>query len=130
MPAYDAKQFDPPAPVANVAIRSRESGVIFSDVMMLLDSGADVTLLPQVAVEQLGVLPIPEQRYELVGFDGTTSSAQVAELEMVFLNRTFRGRFLLICEEMGILGRDVLNLVSLLFDGPRLTWSERQSSKK
>ena len=61
--------------------------------MMLLDSGADVTLLPQTAVEQLGVLPIPEQRYDLVGFDGTTSSAQVAELEMVFLNRIFRGRF-------------------------------------
>ena len=60
MPTYDANQFDPPAPVASVAIRSRESGVTFSDVIMLLDSGADVTLLPQAAVEQLGVLPIPE----------------------------------------------------------------------
>lgn len=129
MPAYDAKQFDPPAPIASVVIRSRQSGVTFSNVMMLLDSGADITLLPQTAVEQLGVLPIPEQRYELVGFDGTTSSAQVAELEMVFLNRTFRGRFLLIGDEMGILGRDVLNHVSLLFNGPGLTWSERQSKK-
>ncbi len=130
MPAYDANQFDPPAPVASVAVRSRQSGVTFSNVMMLLDSGADVTLLPQTAVEQLGVLPIPEQRYELVGFDGRTSSAQVAELEMVFLNLTFRGRFLLIGDEMGILGRDVLNHVSLLFNGPDLTWSERQSNKK
>ena len=30
MPAYDAKQFDPPAPVASVVIRSRQSGVTFS----------------------------------------------------------------------------------------------------
>ena len=67
MPAYDARQFDPPAPVASVAIRSQESGVTLSELMMLLDSGADVTLLPQAAVEQLGILPIPEQRYELVG---------------------------------------------------------------
>jgi len=130
MPAYDATQFDPPAPVARVAIRSRESGVTLSEVMMLLDSGADVTLLPQAAVEQLGILPIPEQRYELVGFDGTRSFAQAAELDMVFLNRMFRGRFLLISEEMGILGGDLLNHASLLFDGPRLTWSEPQSNKK
>jgi hypothetical protein len=65
-----------------------------------------------------------------VGFDGTISFAQAAVLDMVFLNRTFRGRFLLIGEEMGILGRDLLNHVSLLFDGPRLMWSERQSNKK
>ena len=61
-----------------MAIHSRESGVTFSDVMMLLDSGADVTLLPQAAVDQLGVLPIPGQRYELVGFDGSTTSAKSA----------------------------------------------------
>ena len=129
MPRYDARHFDPPAPVASVSIRTEVNAVSLSDVMMLLDSGADVTLLPEVAVEQLGVLPIPEQRYELVGFDGTTSFAQVAELEMLFLDRTFRGRFLLIGEEMGILGQDVLNHVSWLFSGPRLTWSEQQKIK-
>jgi len=129
MPPYDARHFDPPAPVASVSIRTEESAVSLSDVMMLLDTGADVTLLPEVAVEQLGVLPISEQRYELVGFDGTTSFAQAAELEMLFLNRTFRGRFLLIGEEMGILGRDVLNHVSLLFSGPHLTWGEQQKIK-
>lgn len=44
MPAYDARQFDPPAPIARVAIRSLESGVTLSEVMMLLDSGADKRL--------------------------------------------------------------------------------------
>ena len=63
-------------------------------------------------------------RYELMGFDGTRSFAVVVELEMVFLNRIFRGRFLLIDQEIGILGRDVLNQLSLLFDGPQLIWRE------
>jgi len=60
MPAYDATQFDPPAPVAGVAIRSRESGVTLSGVIMLLDSGADVTLLPQAAVEQRNRFQYPK----------------------------------------------------------------------
>jgi len=45
---------------------------------------------------------------------------------MIFLNRTFRGRFLLIDQEWGVMGRDILNLVSLLLDGPNLTWSEHK----
>ncbi len=43
---------------------------------------------------------------------------------MIFLKRAFRGRYLLIEEERGILGRDVLNHVTLLLDGPRHQWSE------
>jgi predicted RNase H-like HicB family nuclease len=34
MPAYDARQFDPPALVARVAIRSLESGVTLSEVVL------------------------------------------------------------------------------------------------
>jgi len=45
---------------------------------------------------------------------------------MIFLNRTFRGRFLLINQERGVMGRDILNRVSLLLDGPDLSWSERR----
>jgi hypothetical protein len=39
-----------------------------------------------------------------------------------FSIRRFRGQFLLIDQDLGIIGRNVLNFVSLLFDGPRLTW--------
>jgi hypothetical protein len=47
MPAYDATQFDPPAPLAQVTLRNPDNGAIRPDVPMLLDSGADVTLIPQ-----------------------------------------------------------------------------------
>lgn len=130
MPSYDAVFFDPPAPVAQVVIRNPERGNTVSGVSMLLDSGADVTLVPQGAASVLGVLPAADQTYELMGFDGTISRASAARLEMVFLNRTFRGRFLLIDQESGIIGRDVLNSVSLLLDGPKLTWSDQSRQVK
>jgi hypothetical protein len=124
MPSYDASHFDPPAPVARVTLRNPHSGATTSDVQLLLDTGADVTLLPRVAVERLGVQPLAGQRYELMSFDGSRSFAPVVMLDVLFLRRAFRGRYLLIEEERGILGRDVLNHVAMLLDGPRQQWSE------
>jgi len=125
MPSYDASRFDPPAPVAHVTLRNPNNGAMVPDVVLLLDTGADVTLLPGSAVEQLGVSPLAGSRYELVGFDGSKSFAPAVILEMVFLKHVFRGRYLLIEGDHGILGRDILNHLSLLFEGPQQQWSER-----
>jgi len=62
----------------------------------------------------------------LMGFDGSVSQAQAVQLNLIFLRRRFKGRFLLIQQEWGILGRDVLNHVSLLLDGPHLMWNEQR----
>ncbi len=62
---------------------------------------------------------------ELVGFKGGTSFSAVVRAEMTLLNYTFRGQFLLIDQEWGIIGRNVLNALSVLFDGPRQVWEER-----
>jgi hypothetical protein len=124
MPAYDGKLFNPPAPLASVTLRHPSSGAAVSGVPMLLDTGADISLLPQAFVEQLGVGIEGGGGYELMGFDGNVSVAQVVEVDLLFLRRAFKGRFLLIQQEWGLIGRDVLNHVSLLFDGRRLDWSE------
>jgi hypothetical protein len=50
MPAYDADLFDPPAPLARVALRNPENDAILSDVPMLLDTGADAPSSPFVGV--------------------------------------------------------------------------------
>jgi hypothetical protein len=55
VPVYDTGRYDPAAPVALVAIRNSLTAAIVSGVPMLLDTGADVTLLPQTIVEQLGI---------------------------------------------------------------------------
>jgi len=94
---------------------------------MQIDSGADVTLIPRSAASRVRVSPIPDLSYEIAGFNGEISSAAVVELEMVFLSRAFRGRFLLTEDATGILGRDVLNHLALLLDGPRLMWCEQRA---
>ena len=127
MPNYDASHYDPPAPVAQVTLRDTNSGALLPNVLLLLDTGADITLLPRMAVDRLGVKPLGGKDYQLLGFDGIPRTAQAVELDMVFLNKAYRGRYLLIDSDHGVLGRDVLSNVVLLLDGPRQEWSEQES---
>lgn len=128
MPAYDTSLFDPPAPLARVLIRNQENGNKVSDVPMLLDTGADVTLIPQSAIDQLSANINLNESYELMGFDGSLSVAQVVEVDLIFLKRVFRGRFLITDQKYGIIGRDILNHLSLVFDGPHLNWGDEKLS--
>lgn len=128
MPTYDDHLFNPPAPLARVTLRNSGNGKTVADVSMLIDSGADVTLIPQHSVNQPGLIIEPDAGYEVMGFDGRKSTAQAASLDLIFLRRTFRGRFLVSTQEWGIVGRDVLNHVALLLDGPRSVWDEQRSS--
>jgi hypothetical protein len=123
MPSYDALHYDPPAPIAQVALRA-VNGATVSDVLLLLDTGADTTLLPRTAITRLGINPDSALTYDLIGFDGTRSTTQAVDLDMIFLQKAFRGRYLLIDGDRGILGRDVLASARLLLDGPRQEWSE------
>lgn len=91
---------------------------------MLIDTGADATLLPQAAVENLNINLDAAIYYETVGFDGTSSQSPAVNLEMVFLAKNFRGQFLLIEQNYGILGRNILNSLSILLDGKKLFWHE------
>jgi hypothetical protein len=129
MPAYDDSRFAPPAPVATVSLRNPENGASLADVPMLIDSGADATLLPKSAVATLGIVATGE-RYQLVAFDGTTSESEAVRADLGFLGRRFRGRFLVIDAEVGVVGRDVLNHVRLLLDGPALSWEEWPSTAR
>ncbi len=126
MQAYDADQFDPPAPVSSVTLRHPVTGVSLSNVLMLMDSGADVTVLLREAVEKLGISPIGDKVYELQGFNGSLQLAEMVQLELVFLRKRFKGQFLLIDQPIGILGRNILNAIALLLDGPNAQWNEHK----
>jgi hypothetical protein len=127
MATYDDHFFNPPAPLARVTLRDIANGKTVSQIPMLLDSGADITLIPQQSVTLLGVSVEPETGYEVTGFDGRKSVAQVVNLDLIFLKRAFRGRFLVGNQEWGVVGRDVLNHISVLLDGPRLMWEEQKA---
>ena len=125
MPRYGAVLFSPAAPMAYVTLRSPDGSAAVDDVPMLIDSGSDVTLLPKAAAQQLGIEPDTETGYEVEGFDGGRSVSSVVSAHLIFLRKTFRGQFLLIEQDYGILGRNVLNRVRLLLDGPQEQWEER-----
>ncbi len=122
MPEYDGAHFDPPAPVVQAALRCVESGAMIQGVELLLDSGADITLLPRSAVAQLGVTADSAQRYELMGFDGSRSFASGVRVDMLILGKVFRGLYLLTEDVRGVAGRDVLNHLAVILDGPGLRW--------
>lgn len=126
MPAYDQVLFDPPAPVAAVTVRHPSSGVVVGDVRMLIDSGADATLLPERVAQQLGLSADEGGMYELVGFNDSKSLSPAVRAELIFSGKTFRGQFLLTPNHWGILGRNVLNHISLVLDGPKLQWEMMQ----
>jgi len=123
MPDYDSIRFSPPAPVALVTLRNPEDRSKATEIIMLLDSGADVTLLPRSVVEKLA-LAYSSDAYELSDFGGGTSVSRAIRAELVFHGLTFRGQFLLMEQEWGIIGRNILNLVSLTFGGPKLSWTK------
>lgn len=97
---------------------------------MLIDSGADLTLIPETLIDELRLDLDPNESFELTGFDGHMSVVKSAELDLVFLGRTFRGRLLFVNSQAGILGRNVLNRFTLLLDGPQLSWHEQTNPAK
>jgi hypothetical protein len=124
MTAYDSIAFRPPAPVASVLVRSPVTGRSITNVALLVGSGADVSCLPQGPIAELLDAHGDSAQYEIEAFDGNKSLAPVAQLEIEFLGKSFRGQFLLVRCDHGFLGRNILNYLSLLLDGPALSWSE------
>jgi hypothetical protein len=124
MPAYDRNLFDPPAPFVMASLRNPESRIVVPDVGMLLDTGADVSLIPRAAINSLGIMD-SGRTYEVIGVDDKISVAQMVQLELLLCSRVFKGQFLLIDRDWGILGRNILNYLTIVLDGPSLTWSEK-----
>ena len=123
MTKYD-ENFQPPAPVAEIQLRNTETGKRVKNVPMLLDTGADISLLPSHFVKILGVKSLLDESFELQGIYGSEKSAKVFYCQVIFLNKRFAGKYCLIEDNIGILGRDILNKLSLLFDGNNLFWRE------
>jgi hypothetical protein len=83
MPRYDATAFDPPAPIAMVSVRRSDGGDLVDKILRLIDTGANIPLLPRSAISRLGITPQAGTQYELIGFDGTRSLADAVELDIV-----------------------------------------------
>ncbi len=116
--------FEPPAPIAEIALRNVITGERIENIVVLLDTGADISLLPLSVVEKLQIEPSGEN-VNLIGFDDSRSISKAYFLQVIFLGKRITGEYCPIDDETGILGRDVLNEFSIVFDGVNLEWKEQ-----
>ncbi len=123
MPGYDANLFNPPAPLAFVKIHNPDQSRSFSDVPMLLNSGADTSCLPLHAVENLNLQPDRTIHYEVEGYDGKHGVLSIVVAQLEFSGMICNGRFLILDRPWGIIGRNILKHFKVVLDGPEQSWS-------
>lgn len=118
MPSYD-HSFHPPAPVAEVIIIHPVTSARRSLLPGKLDTGADLTVIPQRLVTQLRLTP--KGRTWTRGYDGTYSQRSVfyvrMQLEGVVLASV---RCVATDRSTVLLGRNVLNRFLIILDGKKL----------
>ena len=120
MIAYDVS-YEPPAPVVNLTVQPYSRWDSHQEVVAQLDTAADISVIPQAVVDALA-LP----RYGRVlaeGYNGDTAvlttylasvelgGYQLSPVEVVAMER-----------ETVLLGRDIVNRLCILLDGPALAF--------
>lgn len=116
---YDQK-IDPAAPFLPVRLGNLESIPRYGDFRAKVDTGADMTAIPEAAVKALN-LSVTD-RLEVSGFDNRPITVEVYALRIELPNGQ-RGKLkaFVFDEDYVLLGRDTINHLRLLFDGPALT---------
>ncbi len=112
--AYDAQR-TPPAPILplRVGVPRGEATVA---VVALVDSGADMTVLPQAVVRQIGLPAIGEITVRGVGGASRRVPLYAAQVEAPGVSRVIEVTGL---GQEALLGRDLLNGWVVTLDGPR-----------
>lgn len=124
MKSYDGENFSPPAPVAFVKLINPSTGEVAADVPMLLDSGADVTVLPSRAVSKIGISPAGEVATKV--YDGSTFVSQTVRVHIKLGKVKYPGEYVLADFDVGFLGRDVLNWLVVELHGPARAFTLRR----
>jgi len=87
---------------------------------MLLDSGADMSVLPLFVTKRLN-LQVTKQ-YQICDFNGNTHVLSAFHAAIQLEGRKYIGVYLAQDDMSGIVGRDLLNEFRLILDGPKLVW--------
>jgi hypothetical protein len=113
---YDGSDYDPPAPVLDVFLSPPGDPDRCVLALALADTGADISVLAVGLPARLG-LPLVGKT-EVAGVDDEPRSAPVWRVNV---DMSGLGRFDVEAVELGgmtIVGRDILNRLSMRFDGP------------
>ncbi len=120
---YD-KQLDPPAPFLEIIIRHPIASEQTRRIAAKLDTGADVSAIPQAVAAGLGLLPARTILVE--GFDGSLTQIETYMVNIEIAQARFRMiEVILIPDEHALIGRDILNHFYARLNGPELTFDLR-----
>ncbi|MEA1995783.1 MAG: retropepsin-like aspartic protease [Campylobacterota bacterium] len=115
---YNRDKFDPPAPALEVSL-TMPCPVSYGQIVKsiaLIDSGADITVIPKWAAQQLQLRYVDEVL--AIGYDGVTKKTLVYSVKIIFDNL---GDFIIKTipsdNEHILIGRDILNRWLLFLKG-------------
>jgi len=116
--SYNRDKFDPPAPALEVSL-TIPGPVSYGQIvksLALIDSGADMTVIPKWVTQQLHLKYVDEVLVS--GYDGVTKKTFVYSVKIIFDNL---GDFIIKAvaseNEYILIGRDILNRWSLFLKG-------------
>jgi predicted aspartyl protease len=116
-----SRDFDPPAPFMDVIIAASNDSGPQRSVGALLDTGAEISIIPQQIAHELELSPYAEMIIE--AFDGRRQRANLyavtLEVAGTYLSPV---RAVAYPSSYAILGRDVLNRFLTTLDGPHLSF--------
>lgn len=115
---YNRDNFDPPAPALEVSL-TMPGPVSYGQIvksLALIDSGADMTVIPKWAVQQLQLKYVDEVLAS--GYDGISKKTFVYSVKIIFDNLgDFIIKTIVSDNEYILIGRDILNRWSLFLKG-------------
>jgi predicted aspartyl protease len=127
MSNYDATH-EPPAPVALVTLLRMESDVRIDEMPMVIDSGADVTVLPKAYADQIGLELSLEGGAEVELYGGERRVLPSAQAVISMAGFRFSGRYLVDeGRDIGVIGRNLLNYVVVELNDPMQMWFMRRT---
>lgn len=116
---YDNIKHDPPAPVINITITIPDSSRC-KKIPGLIDTGADGTLIPMSIIDDLNLQPVSE--CDTFDYDGRYTGKKItyaANISLEKINSDLIEVLPLEDNEEAIIGRDILNKLTILLKGKK-----------
>ena len=114
---YETEAEDPPAPYLTARLSNPSRPTVVADIRAKLDTGADITVIPEALAKDLNLKVV--NRIAAIGFDGVPQEKAVYAFRIELPNGV-RGSTQCLTRDSDhvLLGRDVINHLRLLLDGP------------